>query len=225
MNWSTIVRNSTRCTLTVWIALTALAGVKPALAASADDQQAGRALYQSMGCFECHGLAAQGSTMSGPPLSPNTPSFDAMRAYVRSPKGQMPVYSEKILSTADLMRIHDYLASLPAPRSPDSIALLTRDAGPSTALPHVAPATASEPSLASMLTHGQAVYAANCAACHGANGSGAAGPALRGLSLRIGTAAIEAQVRSPVGTMPALFPSVINEVDVRDVVRYVATLK
>lgn len=165
--------------------------------------------------------------MSGPPLSPHTPTLDAMRAYVRAPKGQMPVYSEKILSDAELTRIHAYLDSLPAPRSPDSIALLKPDASVirTSASVSGAPATLADSAPAAMLAHGHAVYAANCAACHGASGAGGVGPALRGISQRLAAPAIEAQVRTPAGAMPALFPSVINENDVRDVVRYVATLK
>jgi mono/diheme cytochrome c family protein len=38
--------------------------------------------------------------------------------------GEMPAYSNKIISDADLTDVHAYLASRPQPKSPDSIPLL-----------------------------------------------------------------------------------------------------
>lgn len=207
------------------MAIALLVSAAPVAQAAGVDDNAGRALFISKGCFECHGYVAQGSLMTGPPLAPDTPSLDAMRAYVRAPARQMPPYSEKILSDDDLSRIHAYLASLPAPRSLADIPLLAADAN----VPKASAGTATSMTAgqeATDLTHGQAVFAANCAACHGAAGAGGVGPALRGIGARMGIAAIDAQVRSPAGGgMPALFPSVISAADVRDVSRYVATLK
>jgi ubiquinol-cytochrome c reductase cytochrome c subunit len=205
------------------MAIALLASIAPVVAQAAGvDDNAGRALFVSKGCFECHGYVAQGSLMTGPPLAPNTPSLEAMRAYVRAPKRLMPPYSEKILSDDDLARIHAYLASLPAPRSPAGIPLLAADA---TALKATTVTDGSANTSTVDLTHGQTVFAAHCAACHGAEGAGGVGPALRGIGARMGVTAIAAQVRSPSGAMPALFPTVISAADVQDVSRYVATLK
>ncbi|MFL9872916.1 c-type cytochrome [Paraburkholderia megapolitana] len=209
------------------MAIALVVSAVPIAQAAGVDDNAGRALFVSKGCFECHGYVAQGSLMTGPSLAPNTPSLDAMRAYVRAPKRLMPPYSEKILSDDDLSRIHAYLISLPEPRSPAGIALLAADAGglKATEGTTIAEAARSAIPSAAELTHGQAVFAAHCAACHGAEGSGGVGPSLRGIGVRMGIAAIEAQVRSPSGAMPALFPTVISATDVRDASRYVATLK
>ncbi|PCE22251.1 hypothetical protein BWP39_21490 [Paraburkholderia acidicola] len=203
-----------------------VSAVSIAQAAGVDDN-AGRALFVSKGCFECHGYAAQGSLMTGPSLAPNTPSLDAMRAYVRAPKRLMPPYSEKILSDDDLSRIHAYLASLPEPRSPAGIALLAADASDLKATEGTitATTTGAASTSAADLTHGQTVFAAHCASCHGVEGGGAFAPSLRGVGVRMGLTAIEAQVRSPSGAMPTLFPTVISATDVQDVSRYVATLK
>jgi mono/diheme cytochrome c family protein len=44
--------------------------------------------------------------------------------YVRRPAGQMPAYTEKILSDQDLTDIFTFLRSLPPAKSPNDIPLL-----------------------------------------------------------------------------------------------------
>lgn len=176
------------------------------------DIEAGRALYMQKGCYECHGIFGQGSVATGPALAPRPIPLPAMQAYVHDPKGQMPVFSRKILSDDDVSRIHAYLASIPPSPSADSIALLNNGAPP-------APQAAMAPG------HGASIYAANCAACHGPTGEGGVGPALMGISSRRPTADIEARIREPSGIMPKLFPNTLSAADVRDVARYVASMK
>lgn len=173
----------------------------------------GRALYMQKGCYECHGIFGQGSITTGPALAPHPIPLPAMQAYVHDPKGQMPVFSRKILSDDEISRIHAYLASIPPSPSADSIALLNSGA-PST------PEAAMPPE------HGASIYAANCAACHGQTGEGGVGPALIGISSRRQKADIEARIREPSGSiMPKLFPNTLSAADVRDVARYVASMK
>jgi ubiquinol-cytochrome c reductase cytochrome c subunit len=184
------------------------------------DIDAGRALYMQKGCYECHGIFGQGSVTTGPALAPNPIPLPAMEAYVHNPKGQMPIFSENILSNDEISRIHAYLASLPPNRPVESIALLAGDTSSARTPVNSSSVTRSVTTLA----HGASLYAANCAACHGQNGEGAVGPTLIGISARYQTADIEARIREPSGIMPRLFPAPLNAEDVRDVARYVASL-
>jgi ubiquinol-cytochrome c reductase cytochrome c subunit len=72
---------------------------------------------------------------------------------------------------------------------------------------------------------GRAIYQAQCAACHGRDGTGGqVGPALRNESLRRTTAAVRAIILQPEPPMPKLFPVRLSASDVRDVSAYVETL-
>ncbi len=72
--------------------------------------------------------------------------------------------------------------------------------------------------------HGKAIFAENCAVCHGAKAEGGLGPALKAESKRKTPEQIRAQIMDPRPPMAKLFPSVLNEKDVDDVVAYVITL-
>jgi len=184
------------------------------------DIEAGRAVYMQKGCYECHGIFGQGSVTTGPALAPHPIPLSAMQAYVRNPKGQMPIFSEKILSDDEISRIHAYLASLPPSRPADSIALLNNGT-PSAKTPG---GSSSVSRTSGPVVHGASIYAASCAACHGRTGEGGVGPALIGISSRYQTADIEARIREPSGIMPRLFPKPLSAEDVQDVASYVASL-
>jgi ubiquinol-cytochrome c reductase cytochrome c subunit len=96
----------------------------PMLSHADSDIQTGRALFMQKGCYECHGILGQGSATTGPALAPHPLPSVAIQAYVRAPAGEMPPYSEKILSNDEIARIHAYLDSIPANPSADSIGLL-----------------------------------------------------------------------------------------------------
>jgi ubiquinol-cytochrome c reductase cytochrome c subunit len=178
------------------------------------DVDIGRALYVRDGCYECHGYVGQGSLMSGPSLAPSPIPLSAMIAYVHAPKGQMPPYSAKILSDREITDIRAYLSSMPPASSVDSISLLT-DAG-----------TQAQTQVSTQPARGESVFAARCAACHGAQGEGGAGPSLIGADAKLGGASgIAAFVKAPSGAMPRLFPGVITEQDVASVSDYVASHK
>jgi mono/diheme cytochrome c family protein len=80
------------------------------------DAKQGKELYIKDGCYECHGLVGQGGT-AGPRLGPKPVPLEALIAYVRQPAGQMPPYTDKVLSDQDLENIHDFLETLPPPVS------------------------------------------------------------------------------------------------------------
>ncbi len=86
--------------------------------------QTGKKLYISYGCFECHGRQAEGTSVGGPRLGPNPISFPAFSTYVRKPTGQMPPFTAKVTSEADLADIYAFLQSLPHPPKADSIPAL-----------------------------------------------------------------------------------------------------
>jgi mono/diheme cytochrome c family protein len=87
----------------------------------------GKKLYVSYGCYQCHGIEAQGSSATGPRLGPRGMPQAAFIRYVRRPTGQMPLYTEKILPTADLEKIYAYASSRPAAKPLDNLPLLSGD--------------------------------------------------------------------------------------------------
>ncbi|HZR56750.1 MAG TPA: c-type cytochrome [Terriglobales bacterium] len=84
----------------------------------------GRKIYMKDGCYECHGRAGQGSRLSGPKIGPQPIPFPAFVIYIRAPQGQMPPYTSKVLSDAELADIYVFLKSLPQPPDPKSIPAL-----------------------------------------------------------------------------------------------------
>jgi mono/diheme cytochrome c family protein len=97
---------------------------KSASAPSAGNPQNGKALYMNYGCYNCHGRYAEGSTSTGPRLSPVPVSLDDLIKYVRHPSGDMPPYTVKVVSDADLADIFAFLKSLPAQPKVEGIPLL-----------------------------------------------------------------------------------------------------
>jgi len=66
----------------------------------------------------------------------------------------------------------------------------------------------------------KAVYARNCALCHGANGGGGVGVSLKKLAERRSDAEIEAQIKEPKGAMPKLYPNAVTDADLHGLVDY-----
>ena len=91
-------------------------------AAPAGNAENGKRIYSSYGCYQCHGLAAQGG--AGSRLAPNPISFTAFVRYIRHPRGQMPPYTSKVVSDSELTDIHAFLRSLPQPPAVKDIPLL-----------------------------------------------------------------------------------------------------
>jgi len=84
-------------------------------AAPAGNADAGKKLFTSVGCYQCHGYEAQGSNATGPRLGPRPMAFTAFSRYVRQPSGQMPPYTVKVVSDADLANIYAFIQSRPEP--------------------------------------------------------------------------------------------------------------
>lgn len=79
------------------------------------DAQHGRKLFETYGCYQCHGREAQGGLGTGPRLGPKPIAFAAIQKYVRQPTGQMPPYTAKVVSDRDLADIYAFLQSVTTP--------------------------------------------------------------------------------------------------------------
>jgi len=105
------------------VVATAQTPATPAQPASSGNAETGKKLYVSYGCWQCHGYEGQGGA-AGPRLAPRPLPFAGFSRYVRRPTNQMPPYTEKVVSNADLEHIHAFLMSRPAPPAASSIPLL-----------------------------------------------------------------------------------------------------
>jgi ubiquinol-cytochrome c reductase cytochrome c subunit len=89
--------------------------------APAGNPEAGRQLLVRKGCVQCHGREGQGAPVTGPRLGPNPLALAAFVRAVRNPRAQMPPYTEKIVSDAELADMRAFLDSRPRPTSIDAL--------------------------------------------------------------------------------------------------------
>src|SRR6185436_3847770 len=107
----------TRALLVVFVLFVAIAAYaqapdRPATGAPAGNADEGKKLFVAVGCYQCHGHEAQGSSATGPRLGPRPIAF---APYVRQPSNQMPPYTAKVVSDADLANIYAFVRSRPEP--------------------------------------------------------------------------------------------------------------
>ena len=89
--------------------------------APAGNAERGKTIFNKVGCWECHGRDAQSGRPSlGPPLMP----FAAFTNQLRNPREDMPPYTAKVLSDADVADIYTFVQSLPRPPKVESVPLL-----------------------------------------------------------------------------------------------------
>jgi len=86
-------------------------------------------------------------------------------------------------------------------------------------------AVAEEASSSSPAEHGKALFGQFCGACHGAQGEGGVGPALKGEAAKKSTPEVTAFIKNPKSPMPKLYPAPLSDKDVSDVATFVETLK
>jgi ubiquinol-cytochrome c reductase cytochrome c subunit len=89
--------------------------------APAGNAEAGRQLFVRKGCYQCHGREGQGAPITGPRLGPNPLALAAFVGAVRTPRAQMPPYTAKLVSDAELAEIRAFLDSRPRPTSIDAL--------------------------------------------------------------------------------------------------------
>jgi mono/diheme cytochrome c family protein len=91
--------------------------------APAGNVQAGKELYLRYSCYACHSYDGHGG--AGARLVPLPMTAARFTAYIRNPpRPQMPPYSTKLLSDAQLADIWAYIKSLPASPEAKDIPLL-----------------------------------------------------------------------------------------------------
>lgn len=84
----------------------------------------GKQLFTRAGCYECHDRQGQGGGGTGPRLAPNPIPFTAFLHQCRQPADEMPPYTSKVLSDAQIADIYAFLQSIPKPPAASSIPLL-----------------------------------------------------------------------------------------------------
>jgi mono/diheme cytochrome c family protein len=95
---------------------------------------------------------------------------------------------------------------------------------------HAGPSAPAAGTLAPVVIAGDAragrqLFAANCAACHGATGvEGGVGPSLKGERTRKNDAAAIAWIEDPLPPMPKLYPVPLTDADVVNLAAYVESL-
>jgi mono/diheme cytochrome c family protein len=94
-----------------------------AASAPAGNRETGKRLYEKNTCFFCHGTAGQGG-VAGARVAVVARNLQSFTRYVRQPSGQMPAFTDKILSDQELADIFAYVRSLPAAKPVKDIPLL-----------------------------------------------------------------------------------------------------
>jgi ubiquinol-cytochrome c reductase cytochrome c subunit len=106
--------------VTMAFAASPLAQSTPALAqsaapsaqgAGAGDAERGKAIFLKDDCYTCHGTTGAGG-VAGPQLAHQGLNVDIIKQQIRNPQTQMPSYSDKILSDAEIADIAAYIQSL-----------------------------------------------------------------------------------------------------------------
>ena len=92
------------------------------VAAAAQEADRGRALFDSYGCYQCHGHAGQGGAAAR--IAPSAYPFEAFARLVRRPSNEMPAYPAEALSDADLQAVYLYVRTIPEPPAAAAIPIL-----------------------------------------------------------------------------------------------------
>jgi mono/diheme cytochrome c family protein len=106
----------------------AVFGSAPGFGAAAPqgDAAKGKANFERVGCWQCHGHEGQGGR-EGPRIAAPVPlAYPALSSFVRTTSGDMPPFTEKVLSNQELTDIYAYLQSVPAPPDYKTIPLLSQ---------------------------------------------------------------------------------------------------
>ncbi len=88
----------------------ALASDAPPPAPAADASR-GKLLYGSIGCSQCHGYVGQGGS-AGLRLAGKDLPIDYFSHQLRHPVDEMPPYTQRVLSDADVANILNYVKTL-----------------------------------------------------------------------------------------------------------------
>ena len=92
--------------------------------APAGNAENGKKLYNTIGCWQCHGYSGQGG--DGTRIATNPTPFPRFTKYIRAPGLDMPPYTAKVVSDAQLADIYAFLKTIPPPRDSKDIPLLNQ---------------------------------------------------------------------------------------------------
>ena len=99
----------------------------PAIALAQDatgNADNGKRIFMKNGCFECHGTVGQG-TIAGARIGPPPLNAQGVIRYVRRPAGQMPAFTDKVMSDQELIDVYTYLKTIPPAKPAKDIPLLS----------------------------------------------------------------------------------------------------
>ena len=82
-------------------------------AAPAGDVAKGNASFERTGCWQCHGRQGQGGREGPRIASPVPMAWAVFSPFVRTTRGDMPPYTETVLSNQELADIYAYMQSIP----------------------------------------------------------------------------------------------------------------
>jgi len=109
------------------------ASTAPATAAPSGNDSSiatGKTLFNTVGCWSCHGFDGQGAMSrgiaSGPHINARVLPEAAFIHQLRTPIGVMPPYTADVLSDEQVRDIYHYLSSLPAPPALKDLPLLNQ---------------------------------------------------------------------------------------------------
>jgi len=89
----------------------------------AGDTANGKKLFLRDGCYECHGYAGEGGA-AGARIAAIGLNAQGLIRYVRAPGGQMPAYTDKVISDQELTDVWAYLQTMPKAKPAKDIPLL-----------------------------------------------------------------------------------------------------
>src|SRR5580700_2199447 len=89
----------------------------------AGDAANGKKLFLRDGCYECHGYGGQGGA-AGARIAAIGLNAQGLIRYVRAPGGQMPVYTDKVITDQELTDVWAFLQSMPKAKAAKDIPLL-----------------------------------------------------------------------------------------------------
>ena len=98
-------------------------GATPAMAQQGNADN-GKKLFETVGCFQCHGLAGQGALQTGPRISRTALPLEGFLQQLRNPLNQMPPYEAAVISDKDAGDLYAYVKNMPAPPDPKTLPLL-----------------------------------------------------------------------------------------------------
>ncbi len=82
----------------------------------------GKRLFETIGCFECHGYAGQGGN-AGPKLI-DPPTYPAFIVQLRTPRNVMPPFTARVLTDQQAADIYAYILTFAKAPDPRNIPLL-----------------------------------------------------------------------------------------------------